>query len=130
MKQETDLTVALACVNKAVNDLLHSPRLRIRDANPSEQSGDYMFEIDGAIAYVGEAKGSGGLRDRILRKHVAGDEGHALQRHFRDPFPDRGLRREHIKDHVRVAWCEVEQSLVPLVERAAIWLIDPPLNRN
>lgn len=80
--------------------------------------------------YVGEAKGSGGLRDRILNKHVAGDEGHVLQKHFEKEFPDRAHRRNHIRCNVFVKWVVVESALVPFVERAAIWLLQPPMNRR
>ena len=81
--------------------------------------------------YVGEAKGSGGLYDRIMRKHVSGDDRHALQRYFTVDFPDRVIRRDHIMGNVQVKWVIVENILsVAVVERLAIWLLEPPLNRK
>ena len=81
--------------------------------------------------YVGEAKGLGGLYDRIMRKHVSGDDRHALQRYFKVDFPDRAIRRDHIMGNVQVKWVIVENILsVTVVERLAIWLLEPPLNRK
>lgn len=130
----TDLTsklaIGIAQFSRAVEALISAESLLIGEAHPPESSGVYAFSIDGKLMYVGEAKGSGGLRDRILRKHLAGDEGHALQRYFKDDFPDRALRREHIKGTVQVKWVAVEAEAVSVVERVAIWLLNPPLNRT
>ncbi len=46
-----------------------------------------MLLLDETVVYVGEAKGSKGLRDRLLSKHLSGDESHAIQRAFADTFP-------------------------------------------
>ena len=125
------LTDGIAEFSRAVEALIAAEPLLVGAANPPDTSGVYAFLIGGDLMYIGEAKGSGGLRDRILRKHVAGDEGHALQRHFKDQFPDRMLRREHIKRNVQVKWIVVENTeSVSVVERMAIWLLSPPLNRT
>jgi hypothetical protein len=125
------LTKGIAEFSRAVEALVAAEPRLIGDANPPDASGVYAFVIGDELVYVGEAKGSGGLRDRILQKHLAGDEGHALQRYFRGHFPDRMLRREHIKRAVLVKWVVVENSnAVSVVERMAIWLLNPPLNRT
>lgn len=125
------LTEGIRVFSQAVENLISAPPRCIGESDPPENSGVYVFLIGGQAMYVGEAKGSGGLRDRILRKHVTGDEGHALQRFFKNEFPDRSLRREHIKRNVHVKWVVVEDNeCVSVVERMAIWLLNPPLNRT
>lgn len=125
------LTEGIDEFSRAVEALISAEAHWIGEANPPSTLGVYIFLIDGECMYVGEARGSGGLRDRILRKHVAGDEGHALQRHFKSLFSDRSQRREHIKRNVQVKWVVVEnQEAVSVVERVAIWLLNPPLNRK
>ena len=124
------LATGISQFSNAVEALIAAEYQLIGEANPPESPGVYAFSIDGVLMYVGEAKGTGGLRDRILRKHVAGDEGHALQRYFKDAFPDRMLRREHIKRTVMVKWVVVDVEAVSVVERVAIWLLNPPLNRT
>jgi hypothetical protein len=98
-------------------------------AEPPLRSGVYVFSYQGRDIYVGQAKGSKGLRDRILSKHVSGDEGHALQRFFKDDFPDRDLRRAHIRKAVSVRWVEVPADEVGVVERALINRFAPECNR-
>ena len=125
------LATGITDFSQAVNALHSATSYCVGEANPPEASGVYAFLIDGEVMYVGEAKGSGGLRDRIIRKHLTGDEGHALQRYFKDFFPDRTLRREYIKRAVQVKWVVVENpEAVSVVERMAIWLFNPPLNRT
>ena len=122
------LTEGVLAFSQAIETLIAAVPRCIGESDPPESSGVYLFLIGGHVMYVGEAKGSGGLRDRILRKHIAGDEGHALQRFFKNDFPDRTLRREHIKRNVYVKWVVVENiDCVSVVERMAIWLLNPPL---
>jgi hypothetical protein len=109
--------------------LLARPAL-VGDASPPEKNGVYAFSMGDEIIYIGEAAGSSGLRDRIIRKHVSGDEGHALQREFQARFPDRQERRKFIKSGVRVQWIEIPDSLmVSLVEKLAIEVLKPRLNK-
>jgi hypothetical protein len=125
------LAVGVQEFSQAVERLLAAEALVIGESDPPKLPGVYAFVIDGEHIYVGEAKGSGGLYDRIVRKHVSGDEGHALQRHFRVNFPDRTIRRDHIMRNVQVKWVVIEDYLlVSVVERMAIWLLNPPLNRK
>ncbi|UPK18885.1 hypothetical protein [Bradyrhizobium sp. 131] len=85
----------------------------------------------GEVVYVGEARGAKGLRDRLLNKHISGDDGHAIQRAFLAQFPDRLQRREHIKQHVFVRWLPIDDpARVSTVERLLIWLYSPPWNRK
>ena len=98
-------------------------------ATPPTSIGVYIFSVDNIITYVGEAKGSLGLRDRLLNKHVSGDDRHAIQRALAVEFPDRQLRRAHLLEHVDVRWLELDDpGRVSAVERLLIWLLKPPWN--
>lgn len=111
--------------------LLAAPKTLVGGANPPAKNGVYAFSFDGEIIYVGEAAGSSGLNDRILRKHVSGDEGHALQAAFREQFPDRLERRAYIKASIHVQWIEIPDSLeVSVVEKLAIAVLEPRLNQS
>lgn len=90
-----------------------------------------MLLVDGNVKYVGEAKGGKGLRDRLLSKHMSGDDNHAIQRAYKLDFPDRSLRREHIKKTVFARWLPIaDPARVSVVERLLIWLYNPPWNRK
>lgn len=109
--------------------LMQASRVPVGEARPPEKNGVYAFSIDDEIIYVGEASGSSGLQDRICRKHVSGDEGHALQKEFQRQFPDRLQRRAFIKETILVQWVEIPDSLmVTLVEKLAIACLNPRLN--
>jgi hypothetical protein len=92
-------TVALD-VAAHFNDLVNARRVLLDDTPPPRVNGVYAFSYEGAIIYVGEAAGSGGLYDRVIKKHLAGDEGHALQKELSERFPDRLLRRQWIKQNI------------------------------
>ena len=129
-KHSRKLASALQSCAASVESLSAAIPYFIGVADPPTAPGVYVFVWNDQAMYVGEAKGSSGLRDRILRKHVAGDEGHALQRHFMGDFPDRLPRRDYIRRNVQVKWVVVANEFVPIVERLAIWLLNPPLNRT
>ena len=117
--------------NQHLNALLNACPAPIGSSQPPDTNGVYAFSIADEIIYVGEASGSGGLRDRIKRKHVSGDNGHALQKALSTDFPDRAERREHIKSSVFVQWVEIPDSLmVSLVERLGILTLLPKLNSH
>jgi hypothetical protein len=121
--------VTLSSAGVLFGRLLQESRVLVGDARPPEKNGVYAFSIDGEIIYVGEASGSSGLRDRICRKHVSGDDGHALQKEFQKWFPDRLQRRAFIKETISVQWVEIPDSLmVTLVEKLAIACLKPRLN--
>jgi hypothetical protein len=96
------LSTTLKRVEREVRNLASAQAMLLRDANPPELPGVYLFSSDGEILYVGEARGSGGLYDRICRKHVSGSDSHPLQRAFMVKFPDRSERREYLKNHIAV----------------------------
>lgn len=126
---DTSSEIILLSAGALFNKLLQAARVSIGEAQPPEKSGVYAFSVDGDIIYIGEASGSSGLRDRICRKHVSGDEGHALQKEFRGRFPDRRERRAFIKQEISVQWVEISDSLmVTLVEKLAIACLTPRLN--
>ena len=100
-------------------------------AAPPSRPGVYMLLVGQDIMYVGEAKGRKGLRDRILSKHLSGDDSHAIQRAFLTDFPDRMVRRNHIRANVLVRWVPIDDlARVSVVERALIWLHRPLWNRT
>jgi hypothetical protein len=122
---------ALKIARDDVTNLLAAVPELLGKANPPDFHGVYMFLVEDKIMYVGEAKGSEGLRDRILRKHVSGDDTHAAQRAYQLDFPDRRLRREHIKKTVFVQWLPIAgPRRVSAVERLLIWMYDPPWNKT
>jgi len=63
------------------------------------------------------------------RKHISVDESHALQRAYEIAFPDRILRRAHVKSTVYFKWLAIDDEApgIQTVERALIWLYNPPL---
>ena len=122
---------ALEQIRRDVDALLVAPAVLLRDAKPPNIHGVYMFLRDGVVLYTGEAKGSAGLYDRIIRKHLSGDEGHALQAFFAADFPDRLQRRAFLRNTIQVRWLTIEGSArIAAVERVLIWLHQPPLNRT
>jgi len=121
---------ALSMARDHLSALLNAPRTIVGRAAPPEKNGVYAFSIGTEIVYIGEAAGSSGLKDRILRKHISGDEGHALQNEFKVQFPDRGDRRHFIKNSIFVQWTEISDSLmVSVVEKLAIGIVKPRLNK-
>jgi hypothetical protein len=66
-----------------VEALMRSPPDPLAEANLPEEPGVYII-IDERMeaCYVGTATRS--LRDRVLSKHVSGDESHAIQRAYQD----------------------------------------------
>jgi hypothetical protein len=122
---------ALSIVRDDVFKLLAATPELLGLANPPNVPGVYMFLIDDVIMYVGEAKGSKGLRDRLLSKHLSGDESHAIQRAYKLDFPDRSLRRDHIKKTVLARWLPIsDPARVSAVEQFLIWLYNPPWNKK
>jgi hypothetical protein len=114
-----------------IENLLSMPPVRLADADIPNTSGVYVLLVDGESKYVGEAKGSQGLRDRILNKHLSGDDSHAIQRAFKQVYPDRILRRQHVRNHVFVRWVVIsDPARVSIVERIVIWLLCPSWNRR
>lgn len=125
------LKEALSRLQEDAEALLRTEAVPLGVADPPNGAGVYMFLVGGEIVYIGEAKGSQGLRDRLLRKHVSGDDNHACQREFKEQFLDRGLRREHIKANVYARWLEVfDPDHVAALERLLIWLYKPAWNRK
>jgi hypothetical protein len=114
-----------------ITKLLAEKPTLLGQARPPNGYGVYMLLVGSDIMYVGEAKGSEGLRDRLLRKHISGDDNHAIQRAFKEDFPDRTLRRDHIKKTVSARWLAItDPARVSAVERVLIWLYNPPWNRR
>ena len=127
----TTRKTALSEIGVLFDRLMAAQPVLLGDAQPPEKNGVYAFSLGNEIIYVGEASGSSGLRDRICRKHVSGDEGHALQKEYQHQFPDRRLRRDFLKTNVLVQWVEIPDSLmVTAVEKLAIAILEPRLNES
>jgi hypothetical protein len=98
-------------------------------ARPPLDKGLYVLQSDEEVIYVGQALGSKGLRDRLLSKHLSGDDSHALQRGFAVDFPDRSLRRAYLKEQVLARWIVMNDAgRVAALEQLLIWLYRPKYN--
>lgn len=101
------------------------------EAAPPTVPGVYGFLYQGTLRYIGEAKGKRGLADRIMSKHLSGDESHALQRAFQTAYPYRLARRNFLKRSIRVKWIVVASpDWVGEIERRLIRLHRPEWNRR
>jgi excinuclease UvrABC nuclease subunit len=113
-----------------IGTLLRKPSYSLNGANLPTEPGVYIIiDEKGNDCYVGKATRS--LRDRVLSKHVSGDESHAIQRAYKDQFPDRVERRRFIRDNMRVKWLQVaDQIKIVDLERLLIWLLQTRCNRG
>ncbi|MFC7706102.1 hypothetical protein ACFQXB_18125 [Plastorhodobacter daqingensis] len=128
-KRVIELEAAQAAIANDVAALLSQPCVPMGAAKPPSSTGVYILTIGDDVMYVGEAKGKKGLKDRLTAKHISGDDSHAIQRAFKMEFPDRSVRREHIKKTVFARWLEISPDhRVSAVERTLIWMFDPPWN--
>jgi len=115
-----------------ISQLMDSPQVLFGEANPPRKPGAYIiYDHENNLSYIGEAKGSGGLRDRLISKHLSGDDSHAIQRAYKTSYPDRTLRREYIKGNVSVRWVATPDANTALaVERLLILMFNPAWNRK
>lgn len=112
-----------------ISELLSATAVPLGSAEPPPMPGIYALVHEGKIKYIGEAIGSKGLRDRLLSKHLSGDDGHTLQRVFALEYPDRIQRREYLKKHIYAKWrCVTDQPTASVVERLLIWSMRPEWN--
>jgi hypothetical protein len=126
-----DLDGILLAIAKDVQAVISATPVPLGKATPPSTSGVYMLSVGEAVTYVGEAKGSGGLRDRLLSKHVSGDDSHAIQRAYLTSFPDRLLRRDHIRTNVLARWVEIaDPDRAAAVERVLICMLGPEWNKK
>ena len=126
-----DLDDLLLAIAEDVRSVLKTPAVALGTANPPSASGVYVLSAGTEVKYVGEAKGRGGLRDRLLNKHLSGDDNHAIQRAYLSDFPDRSLRRVHIRTNVFARWREISDcDRVTAVERVLICLYRPAWNKK
>lgn len=129
LKPKLELDYVQTAISDDVNILLSQPRVALGQAKPPSTHGVYILTVGENVMYVGEAKGSKGLKDRLLSKHISGDDDHAIQRAYKVEFPDRHARREHIKKTVYAQWLEIISDYrVSAVERTLIWMFQPPWN--
>lgn len=125
-----DIQASLDLIGADIKALLGAPAVLLGQAKPPDTWGVYALSISDQIVYIGEAKGSKGLRDRLLSKHISGDDNHAIQRAFLNTYPDREKRREHIKSNVSARWLVINDAgRVSAVEKALIWVLKPEWNR-
>lgn len=111
-----------------VRSLLASPATKLGEALPPMEQGVYvLFDEYGTLTYAGIATN---LFDRF-RKHVSGDESHAIQRALAERFPDRTERRKFMKENVSAKWQIIRDPLrLADLERLLIWLNQPIWNRR
>lgn len=116
---------------QAINQLFEARPFVLGEADPPTNIGVYALFYDGALKYIGEAKGRKGLRDRLLSKHLSGDDNHTMQRVFMSKYPDRTDRRNFIKKNVSAKWLVMEcPDTVSAVERLLIWALKPEWNNT
>ncbi len=60
----------ISAIADDVRALLKAPAIPLGKATPPSASGVYLPSVGDDVTYVGEAKGSKGLRDRLLSKHI------------------------------------------------------------
>jgi hypothetical protein len=121
----------LALLKADVAALLDAQAVALGEAEPPDTLGVYALSVADRIVYIGEAKGSKGLRDRLLSKHISGDDSHAIQRAFLTTHPLRATRREHIKKVVSARWLVIDDpGRVSAVEKVLIWLLKPEWNKT
>ncbi len=127
-----DLDRVLPEIESYISKLMDSEKVLFREASPPKEPGTYIvYDHENNLSYIGEAKGSGGLKDRLISKHLSGDDNHAIQRAYKWSHPDRGLRREYIKNNVSVRWVATRDANTALaVERLLILMFNPPWNRK
>ena len=115
-----------------VEQLVGRSSVPLGQAKPPNCAGVYLLRDDqNAIAYVGKAVGKEGLRDRFPRKHISGDDSHAIQRAYLRTIAERNERRLFIKKYVSTSWLEVsDHRRAADLERLMIWLLQPPWNRQ
>jgi hypothetical protein len=127
----TSIESAFEFVREDVAKLLAVQPVLLGKATPSYDIGVYMLLIEDKVMYAGEATGKKGLRDRLLAKHLSGDEGHTLHRELKAPYPDKTLRRAYLEANVSARWLPIDgKHRARAVERMLIWLYDPPWNRK
>ena len=116
---------------EAIRQLFEANSYLLGDADPPKNIGVYALFHAGELKYIGEAKGSKGLRDRLLSKHLSGDDNHTMQRVFLKEYPDRTDRRNYIKKTVSAKWLEMKcPDTVSAVERLLIWALKPEWNNK
>jgi len=114
----------------AIKQLLAAKPVPFGEAEPPAKPGIYLMTYEGEPCYIGMAKGRFGLRDRLMRAHLHGEDGHVLHRELGAAFPDKAQRVARIKEAVSIQWIEAAASDVANLERALINLIDPAWNRH
>ena len=125
----TQIRLGMPGLEAIITELLSCPAIPLGSADPPTTPGIYALVHERKIKYIGEALGSKGLRDRLLSKHLSGDESHTLQRVFATDYPDRIQRREYLKAHIQAKWCSVpDRQTASVVERLLIWSMRPEWN--
>jgi excinuclease UvrABC nuclease subunit len=111
-----------------IRSLLVSPAREFGSAMPPRSPGVYILQDEfQTYTYVGIATD---LQDRF-RKHLSGDESHAIQRAYAVRFPDRSDRRDFIRANIWAKWLVIEDPIrLGDMERILIWLLQPVWNRR
>ncbi|WP_334064338.1 hypothetical protein [Alteromonas genovensis] len=115
----------------AIVSLLEAEAILLGEAKPPNEIGVYALYFEDTLMYVGEAKGKKGLQDRLISKHISGDDNHTLHKAFLARFPDKNRRKAFIKLNIYAKWIVIEcPETVSAVERLLIWSLRPAWNKK
>ena len=81
----------------AMKKLLGAESFLLAGATPPSDIGVYALYFENKLKYIGEAKGQKGLKDRLLNKHISGDDSHTLHKVFKSAYPNKDERKDFIK---------------------------------
>lgn len=116
---------------EAINDLFSAKEYLLGDAQPTNEIGVYALFYKKKLRYIGEAKGSRGLKDRLLSKHISGDDRHTLHKVFISDYPNKEDRKSFIKSNIGAKWVSLTcPDTVSALERLLIWSLQPEWNKK
>ena len=115
----------------AMQALLNAEEFLLGVAKPPPDIGVYALYYENDLKYIGEAKGKNGLYDRLINKHISGDDRHTLHKVFLSSFPNKDERKAFIKTHISAKWVALScPATVSAVERLLIWSLQPEWNEK
>jgi len=115
----------------AIVSLLEAEAILLGEAKPPNEIGVYTLYFEDTLMYVGEAKGKKGLHDRLISKHISGDDSHTLHKAFLARFPDKNKRKALIKSNIYAKWIVMDcPETVSAFERLLIWSLRPAWNKK
>lgn len=127
----TKLREGIPQFEEAINNLFTAEEYLLGVANPTYEIGVYALYYENKLMYIGEAKGNKGLKDRLLNKHISGDDGHTLHKVFLSEYPNKEERKAFIKSNISARWVYLScPHTVSALERLLIWSLRPEWNKK